>query len=257
MRLTGLLATVGYVFLLSPLAVVTVLSFSSGQFLSFPPPGFSLRWYAALLASGPVLEAAGTSVILAAIVTACAVLAGFPAALAVARGGAPPWVAGALSLPLLLPTLVIGLALLMVLQPLGLLATWPGLALGHLMVVLPFVVRLLVTAFSTLPRDLEDAAATLGARPLAAFLHVTLPLAAPGAIAAATLSFLLSFDETVISLFLVGPRLTTLPVTLFHYAETRIDPMLAALAVSLIVLTLAVLLAVDRLVGVTRALGRA
>jgi len=257
MRVTGALAALGYAFLLSPLAVVTVLSFSSGQFLTFPPPGFSLRWYAALLASAPVLDAAGKSLVLALLVTACAVLAGFPAALAVARGGAPSWVAGALSLPLLLPTLVIGLALLMVLQPLGLLATWPGLALGHLMVVLPFVVRLLVTAFSTLPRDLEDAAATLGARPLAAFLHVTLPLAAPGAIAAATLSFLLSFDETVISLFLVGPRLTTLPVTLFHYAETRIDPMLAALAVSLIVLTLAVLLAVDRLVGVTRALGRA
>jgi putative spermidine/putrescine transport system permease protein len=256
-RLTGLLASAGYIFLLSPLTVVTILSFSSGQFLSFPPPGFSLRWYAALFASGPVLDAAATSTILGVIVTACAVLAGFPAALAVARGAAPPWVAGLLSLPLLLPTLVIGLALLMVLQPLGLLATWPGLALGHLMVVLPFAVRLLVTAFSTLPRDLEDAAATLGARPLAAFLHITLPMAAPGAIAAATLSFLLSFDEIVISLFLVGPRLTTLPVTLFHYAESRVDPMLAALAVSLIVLTLCIVLAVDRLEGVTRALGRA
>jgi putative spermidine/putrescine transport system permease protein len=203
-----------------------------------------------------VLAAAGNSIALALIVTACAVLAGFPAALAVARGLAPGWVQGALSLPLLLPTLVIGLGLLMVLQPLGLLATWPGLALGHLMVVLPFVVRLLVTAFSAMPRDLEDAAATLGARPLAAFLLVTLPLAAPGAIAAATLSFLLSFDETVISLFLVGPRLTTLPVTLFHYAESRVDPMLAALAVTLIVLTVGIVLAVDRLVGVTRVLGR-
>jgi putative spermidine/putrescine transport system permease protein len=257
MRVTTLLATLGYAFLLSPLAVVTVLSFSSGQYLTFPPPGVSLRWYAALLASGPVLDAAGKSVLLALLVTLVAVLTGFPAALAVARGGAPAWVAGALSLPLLLPTLVIGLALLMVLQPLGLLATWPGLALGHLMVVLPFVVRLLVTAFSTLPADLEDAAATLGARPLAAFLFVTLPLAAPGAVAAATLAFLLSFDETVISLFLVGPRLTTLPVTLFHYAESRVDPMLAALAVTLIVLTLGIVLVVDRLVGVTRALGRA
>jgi putative spermidine/putrescine transport system permease protein len=257
MRVTTLLATLGYAFLLSPLAVVTVLSFSSGQYLTFPPPGVSLRWYAALLASGPVLDAAGKSVLLALLVTLVAVLTGFPAALAVARGGAPTWVAGALSLPLLLPTLVIGLALLMVLQPLGLLATWPGLALGHLMVVLPFVVRLLVTAFSTLPADLEDAAATLGARPLAAFLFVTLPLAAPGAVAAATLAFLLSFDETVISLFLVGPRLTTLPVTLFHYAESRVDPMLAALAVTLIVLTLGIVLVVDRLVGVTRALGRA
>jgi putative spermidine/putrescine transport system permease protein len=248
------LAAAGYLFLLSPLAVVTVLSFSSGQYLTFPPPGFSMRWYGELLGSAPVLEAAWRSVVLAVLVTACAVLSGFPAALAVARGGVPGWVAGLLALPLLLPTLVIGLGLLMVLQPLGLLATWPGLALGHLMVVLPFVVRLLVTAFATMPPDLEAAAATLGARPMWAFLLVTLPLAAPGAVAAATLSFLLSFDETVISLFLVGPRLTTLPVTLFRYAETRTDPMLAALAVSLIVLTLIIVLVVDRFVGVTRAL---
>ena len=256
MRMTTILAALGYSFLLSPLAVVTLLSFSSGPYLTFPPPGLSLRWYEALLASQPILLAAGQSVILALLVTAIAVLAGFPAALAIARRMVPGWVAGLLALPLLLPTLVIGLALLMVLQPLGLLATWPGLALGHLMVVLPFVVRLLTTAFASLPADLEDAAATLGARPLLAFLLVTLPLAAPGAFAAATLSFLLSFDETVISLFLVGPRLTTLPVTLFHYAETRVDPMLAALAVSLIVLTLALVLLVDRLVGVTRVLGR-
>jgi len=256
-RITALLAACGYAFMLSPLAVVAILSISSGDFLSFPPPGWSLRWFAALGSNAALIQAAGNSLILATIVTAIALLTGFPAALAVARGMAPRWIAGALSLPLLLPTLVIGLALLMVLQPLGLLATWPGLALGHLAVVLPFVVRLLVTAFSTLPPDLEDAAATLGAPPLRAFLWITLPLAAPGAIAAATLSFLLSFDETVISLFLVGPLLTTLPVALFHYAESRVDPLLAALAVVLIVSALAAVLLVDRLVGFTRTVGRA
>lgn len=250
------LAACGYAFLLAPLVVVAVLSFTAGPYLSFPPPGLSLRWYAALAGNAEVLRAALNSVILAALVTAAALLAGLPAALAVARRQAPAWVAGALSLPLLLPTLVIGLGLLMVLQPLGLLATWPGLALGHLMVVLPFVVRLMASAFANLPPHLEEAAATLGARPLAAFLLVTLPLAAPGALAAATLSFLLSFDETVISLFLVGPRLTTLPVALFHYAEARVDPLLAALAVVLIALALVIVLLVDRLVGVTRAIGR-
>lgn len=256
-RLTTVLAACGYVFLLAPLVVVCVLSFTSGPYLSFPPPGFSWRWYAALAANAQILQAALNSLILALAVTAVALLAGLPAALAVARGQAPAWVAGALSLPLLLPTLVIGLALLMVLQPLGLLATWPGLALGHLVVVLPFVVRLMAGAFATLPPQLEEAAATLGARPLQGFLLVTLPLGAPGAAAAATLAFLLSFDETVISLFLVGPRLTTLPVALFHYAESRVDPLLAALAVTLIVLALVLVLLVDRLAGLTRTLGRA
>jgi putative spermidine/putrescine transport system permease protein len=235
--------------------VVCVLSVTSDPYMRFPPPGFSWRWYAALAHNTEVLQAARSSVLLGLIVTAVALLAGVPAALAVVRRQAPAWVAGALALPLLLPTLVIGLGLLMVLQPLGLLATWPGLALGHLMVVLPFVVRLMVSAFSALPPQLEEAAATLGARPVQGFLLVTLPLAAPGAIAAATLSFLLSFDETVISLFLVGPRLTTLPVALFHYAESRVDPLLAALSVVLIVLALVIVLAVDRLVGLTRTIG--
>lgn len=258
MRVGGIaavLAGCGYAFMLAPLLIVTVLSFTSSDYLMFPPPGFSLRWYAALAANGPILQALRSSLVLAAVVTAVALLAGFPAALAVARRQAPAFVAGALSLPLLLPTLVIGLGLLVVLQPLGLLATWPGLALGHLMVVLPFVVRLLAASFSARPPELEDAAATLGAGPWRAFLLVTVPLAATGVIAAGTLSFLLSFDETVISLFLVGPRLTTLPVTLFHYAESRVDPLLAALAVALIAFALVVVLAVDRLVGVTRTLG--
>ena len=250
-----LLAACGYSFLLAPLVVVIVLSFTSAPYLTFPPPGLSLRWYVALAGNAEMLRAAWSSVVLGIIVTAAALLTGMPAALAVARRQAPAWVAGALSLPLLLPTLVIGLALLMVLQPLGLLASWPGLALGHLMVVLPFVVRLMVSAFAGLPPQLEDAAATLGARPWQGFWLVTLPLAAPGAIAAAVLSFLLSFDETVISLFLVGPRLTTLPVALFHYAEARVDPLLAALAVVLIVLALAIVLLVDRLVGFTRTVG--
>lgn len=255
--ITATLAACGYAFLLAPLLIVGVLSVSAGDYLSFPPPGWSGRWFAALVGNGALVQAARNSAVLAAAVTAVSLLAGFPAALAVARGMAPAPVAAALAAPLLMPTLVLGLALLMVLQPLGLLATWTGLALGHLVVVLPFVVRLLVTALTALPPDLEAAAATLGAAPLRAFFHVTLPLAAPGALAAATLSFLLSFDETVISLFLVGPRLTTLPVTLFHYTENHADPLVAALAVTLILFAAVIVLVVDRLVGFTRSVAKA
>ena len=102
---------------------------------------------------------------------------------------------------------------------------------------------------------MKDAGTTLGVLPLRVFLLVTLLLAAPGAVAAASLSFLLSFDTTVISLFLVGPCLTTLPVALFHCAESRVDPLLAALAVTLIGITLVAVLAVDRLAGFTRTIG--
>jgi putative spermidine/putrescine transport system permease protein len=145
---------------------------------------------------------------------------------------------------------------LLVLQPLGLVATWPGLALGHLVVVLPFVVRLMVSAFEGLPTEIGEAAATLGAPPWRGFLMITLPMVLPGVIASATLAFLVSFDETVISLFLVGPRLVTLPIALFRYTESRADPLVAALAVVLIVLSGVVVVLVDRLAGFTRTISR-
>jgi putative spermidine/putrescine transport system permease protein len=256
MKLTPVFATIGYIFLLSPLAIVAVMSLSADQYLTFPPHGFSFRWYVALAHNAPILEAARVSLILAAVVAAAALVLGVPAALALSRGAAPAAVAGALSAPLLLPTLIIGLGLLMVLQPLGLVATWPGLALGHLVIVLPFVVRLMMSSFSSLPPEVAEAASTLGARPWQGFLRVTLPMVVPGLVASATLAFLVSFDETVISLFLVGPRLTTLPIALFRYTESKTDPLVAALAVVLIALTALVVLLVDRLAGFTRTIAK-
>jgi putative spermidine/putrescine transport system permease protein len=161
-----------------------------------------------------------------------------------------------LAAPLLLPTLVLGLALLLALQPLKLVATWPGLILAHCTLAVPFAVRIMTTSISSVPADLEAAARTLGASPLRAALRVTLPLAAPGVMAAAALCFLISFDETVISLFLVGPRLTTLPVELFRYAENRTDPMVAALSMLLISIAFAVVLLVERAAGLTRTLSK-
>lgn len=256
--LLRLFALAGYTLLLAPVFVVAVISFSAGNFLNFPPPGFSTRWYAALFANAELMAALGNSAVLALVVAAIALLAGLPAAYAIARLRFPgrDAVAGLIAAPLLLPTLVLGLALLLALQPLKLAATWPGLVIAHSMVALPFAVRIMTTAFGAVPRDLEEAAWTLGATRFRAALRITLPIAAPGAAAAAALCFLVSFDETVISLFLVGPRLSTLPVEMFRYAENRTDPLVAALAMALIVVALGVVLLVERLVGFNRALGR-
>lgn len=253
-----LAAICGYALLLAPAVLVCAISFSAGDFLNFPPPGLSFRWYAALVSNAELMAALRNSAVLAAVVAVIALLAGGPAAYAIARLEFPgrSAMAAFLAAPLLLPTLVLGLALLLALQPVKLAATWPGLVLAHAMVAIPFAVRIMTTAFGAVPKDLEEAAWTLGATPFQAALRITLPLAAPGAIAAGALCFLVSFDETVISLFLVGPRLSTLPVEMFRYAENRTDPLVAALAMTLIVVALAVVLLVERLVGFTRAVGR-
>jgi putative spermidine/putrescine transport system permease protein len=251
-------AALGYALLLAPALVVLVISFSAGDFLTFPPPGLSTRWYAALLSNAELMAALRNSAILALLVAMLSLLAGIPAAYAIARLRFPgrDALAALIAAPLLLPTLVLGLALLLALQPLKLAATWPGLLLAHSVVALPFAVRIMATAFGAVPREVEEAAWTLGATPLRAAIRITLPIAAPGAVAAGALCFLVSFDETVISLFLVGPRLSTLPVEMFRYAENRTDPLVAALAMALIGVALAVVLAVERLVGFRRALGR-
>lgn len=254
----GSLAALVYALLLAPVAIVVVISFSADSFIVFPPSGYSFRWYERLLANEALMRGLHLSLVLAMIVTGLSLLIGVPAAFAISRRMLP----GADALrafflaPLLLPTLVMGLALLMALQPFRLTATLTGLALGHLTVTLPFVIRFMVTAFNALPDHIEEAAASLGASPWRVVLRVTLPLALPGLAASGFLAFLLSFDETVISLFLSGPRATTLPVEMVRYVEGRTDPLVAALSVLLIAGTVAVVLVVERLAGFMRVVGR-
>jgi putative spermidine/putrescine transport system permease protein len=255
--LSGLAALV-YALILAPIVVVVALAFSADSFILFPPSGVSLRWFRALAGHAPLLAALWLSVQVAGVVTLLSLAIGVPAALVLAKGefAGKEALSGFFLAPLLLPTLITGLALLLFFSPLRLTATLPGLVLGHMTVTVPFVIRMMTTAFSTLPHDIEAAAATLGASPWRVVHRVTLPLAAPGLIACACLSFLLSFDETVISLFISGPRASTLPVEMVRYVEGRTDPLIAALSVVLILATLIVVIAVERLVGLARAVGK-
>jgi putative spermidine/putrescine transport system permease protein len=249
-----------YCFILAPILIVLVVSFTSDTFIVFPPSGWSLHWYGALFANPTLFDSFRVSLMLSTIVMVLALACGLPAALLIARHSFPGRDAlfGFFTMPLLLPTLVLALALLLAFSnpQVRLAATLPGLVLAHLTVTLPFVIRIMTTAFANLPRDIEEAAATLGAAPALVFRRVTLPLAIPGIVAAAALAFLLSFDETVISLFISGPRLQTLPVAIYHYVERRTDPAIAALSMLLITGSIAIVMLVERMVGVLRAVGR-
>lgn len=247
-----------FLFLLAPVLLVFPMSFSADHFLTWPPSGFSLQWYAALTQEPQLAEAARNSLVLAVVVTALSLLAATPAALALARlrfFGREALLT-LLTAPLLLPTIVLGLALLIIFVGYGLVGSWPGLVLAHLLITLPYAVRVLMAALSTLPAGVEEAAASLGAAPLSVLLRVTLPLMLPGVVATCAIVFLVSFDETVVSLFVVGPHLTTLPVALFRYVASRTDPLVAAVSALLVLLTLAVVLVLERAVGLYRAVAR-
>lgn len=253
-----LLVLVLFLFLLVPVLVVVPLSFSGENTLRFPPSSWSLKWYGAIFAHERMVNGLKISFGLALSVTIVTLAIAMPAAFVIVRlkTRGSEFLYNLFTAPLLLPTIVLGLAILIIFAPIGLLGTFTGIALGHLVLTLPYVLRILVTALGSLAITVEEAAATLGATPAVVFRRITLPLIAPGLLSSAAMSFLVSFDELVITLFLAGPRVSTLPYEMFRHLETRADPLIAAIAVLLISMTLLVVLIVHRTVGLSKGFAK-
>ena len=251
-----ILVTVLYLFLLAPILVVLLISFDSQSNMAFPPKGFSLQWYERLAQNQDFITGFKVSLITAGGVAALALLVGVPVALAITRYDfrGRDALSGFFLAPLLVPAIVLGLALLLVFAPLRVTGTYAGLIIAHLSVTVPYVIRTSSMSLLTLNRSCEEAARTLGASAWTTFRRVTLPLIAPGVLAGGAIAFLISFDEAVISLFVVGPRATTLPVEIFHYVESRTDPQIAALSVVLIAISILFVVIIERVMGLRRVL---
>ena len=250
-RLLSAYVVVMMVFLALPIAVVIPSAFSAGSDLSFPPQGFSLKWFAAILDRPAILAAAWNSAAIAVVATAVSLVVGTLSAFALRRYRFPGRAALAtlFMTPLVFPAIVLAAAIAMVLAPMGLIRTFQGLVLAHIVIVLPYVVRTVSATLAEIDTALEEASLTLGASPWASFRTITLPLLRPGLVAGATFSLIISFDEFTISLFLVGSGMMTLPIEMYNYAEFSLDPTLAAVSTLLILLTTLAVLAVERTVG--------
>ena len=229
------LLTVGWLvllglLLLTPLGVTLAGSFSQAALFPAPPSGFSLQWYERVLADRQVVAATGLSLWVAAAATVLALLVSLPAALHLARRG-PRWLIGPLTAPLAAPQLVLSLAMLGLLASVGLPSAPLGLILAHAAFVTPVALRALLASLESLDPTLVEAATVDGAGPLRAFVAVVLPLLGGGLLGGAALSFVLSFTNVPLSLFLATPRAMPLPVLMLARLETHLDPGLAALAV--------------------------
>ena len=253
------LVTLLYLFLLAPIIIIVVISFGTQEYLSFPPQGFTTRWFEMLPSNSDFMTGLGTSLVIALIVSVISTAVAVPAALALSRYRfrSRAVLSGMFLSPLMLPTVVLGLALFLVLIPFGLVGTYPGLVFAHLAITLPYVVRTTEMSLLTVDTSCEAAAKILGAGPWATFWRVTLPLIRPGVIAGAVMAAIVSFDEAVISLYIAGQGATTLPVYLFRYAQTQTDPQLAALSTVLIVGSVLVVVIVERTLGLSKAVGGA
>jgi putative spermidine/putrescine transport system permease protein len=245
-----------FLFLLAPVIVIVVVSFSADSILTFPPSGWSVRWYGELLQAPQFLAGFRVSLIVSCGAAVMAAGVAIPASLALSRGRfrGRAVIESLFLAPLLIPAIVIGLGLLLVFSPLGFKGTYTGLIVANGGLVVPYVMRTTILSLSTMDPRCEEAARTLGATPPAVFRTVTLPLIAPGVIAGVVLAFLLTFDEAVVSFFLVSSRVQTLPIAMFDYVQTRSDPLLAAVSSVLVFLSLMVVVVIERVIGLRRAL---
>lgn len=229
-------------FLMLPLAIVFPISFSSSSSLQFPPPGWSLRWYRAYLDDPIWIEATLRSLGIAVATAILATVLGLMLAFALVRGRFPGRALAnqIATAPLVVPTIVHAVAIYGLFAWLKLIGQWQGVVLGHVVHALPLVVLVVGAALRTVDADLERAALGLGAGRWTAIRRVTLPQIRPAIVSSAFLSFITSFDELVIAMFLGGSN-WTLPKKMFDNIQLEIEPTVAAVSVLQICLVALVL----------------
>jgi len=242
------------VYLLLPTLIIVGASFTASDYIAFPPIGLSARWFKTLWGMEPVRAAALRSLVVAAAATTVATVLGVAASFPLVRGrfAGREAIASLLMSPLILPSLVYGLAALVFVSALGIPLSVPVLVASHVAIVMPYVMRTTMASLALLDVELEDAARSLGADVVQTFWRVILPNLMPGVLTGAAFAFISSFDNLTVSLLLAGPRVETLPIRLFAMIEFSLDPTAAAICTVLVAVALAVVLLAHWAIGLTR-----
>ncbi len=243
-------------FILAPLVIVCWVAFTPADTLTLPLAHFSLRWFRALLDNTTFVTAFQNSLWLAFASATLSVLLAVPAAIAITRYSfrGKQFLNGLFLSPLMIPHLVLGIAMLRFFALIGQTGTFTWLILGHVVIITPYVMRLVLASLIGFDRSIEHAAVSLGAGRLRIMLRVTLPMIVSGIAGGWLLAFINSFDELTMSIFITAPSTITLPVRMYTYATESIDPMMAAVSTVVIALTAVAMFILDRIYGLDRIL---
>jgi len=239
----------------APLIVPMLMSVSDTPYIVFPPQGFTLKWYGEVLANPEARGSFLFSLKLAAITTIIALFLGIPCAAGLTRFRVPGQEAilALILSPLIVPLLVTGVALLQLFSFLGSRATMLQLVIGHAVVCLPYVVRSVSASLLLVDRNLEDAAAVLGASPAQVTRRVLWPQLRPGILAGGVFSFIVSFDDYPISMWLADGEHFPVPLYLYSVVERSFDPSIAAIASLMILFAILLVLVIEKLFGISLA----
>ena len=252
-----------YVFLLAPLVVLAGASFDGAEnyaFVNFPPENVTLKWY--LDIPSRYYESIGVSILLASTTAVLSVLFGVPAAFGLTRSVIPgrPLISAIFRTPLQVPSVVIGISFLHLYYAFGNAlgynpaGSFTGLVIGHFFHSMPYVTGTTVAVLQRFDRSLEEAAISLGASLWRTFRRVTLPVILPGVYTGALYSFMVSFGDIPISIFLTTPQYTTFPVEIFLDMDQGLEPPMLAASTLVIVFSLGVMLLVQKVVGLEQIL---
>jgi putative spermidine/putrescine transport system permease protein len=243
-------------FMVAPLITVVLVSLTSKGYVSMPSDGLSLRWYKAIADAPDFIAAFWRSVSVATMAATIATALALPAGLAIAwnRFWARDALMSLLLSPLMIPNVVLGISLLKFFTQLSVPSSLATLVLAHSLIVLPYALRLVVASAAGFDRSMNQAALSLGASGWTAFRRVELPLIISGVAGGWLISFISSFDELTMSIFVSSASTQTLPVRMYNYISNTIDPLLASVSTVLIVITLVMMILLDRLFGLDRVL---
>ena len=233
-----------FLFLILPSIIVVPMAFTSGRILEFPPRGFGVAAFVDLFGDSNWMDSGVTSIKVAFLVVILATIAATGAALALreVRLRERNLFVALILTPMVIPVVVLALSDYQALDRYGLLGSWIGIALVHSVIATPYAFLTIQASLSGLDKALIRSARSLGAGHVAVFRYVYMPIMAPGILAGALFAFTVSFDETVIALFLAGPTATTLPVQMFTAIQWSLSPKIAAVSVLLMGLAVLALL---------------
>lgn len=255
--LWALLLLSTFLFLLLPVLFAVLISFNPSELYTFPPETITLDWYAQILESSGWIQSFRVSFEISILATVIATALSTSAAYAIGRFDFPfrDVLSAGTFLPLMIPQIILGLALLIFLNNFGLVGNLYGLAIGLAVYATPFATQSILATIENYDRSIEEAAMNLGANEIETFRYVTFPILLPGILTAAILSFIISYSNLQIAVFLQGPSLTPIPVRIFSEMQFGASPIIAAVSTVNIVLVLLAMTAVERLFGAAEALG--
>ncbi|WP_042276566.1 ABC transporter permease [[Clostridium] dakarense] len=240
-----------YIFLFAPLAIIAMTSIGTENYIAFPPKGFSLQWFANVFKSQAFVSSMITSLTISGIATLAALVIGMPAAYGLSRydfkGKAA--IKSFFFSPLIIPGIVVGFSLFQFLLVRLNISVNMSLFIGHTIVIIPYIIRVIGSSLEVFDYSIEEAAMSLGCKKSQTFFKVVLPNITSGVMAAFMLAFINSFNNVPVSMFLTGPGVSTLPITMMNYVEYNYDPTVSALSVILMILTIGIMYILEKTLG--------